>query len=187
MESQIYEVHGRINGAMSDAMQQMPSKQRQEQIALMEQSLLADRFKLQVHFETRELPEFSLEVMKGGPKLPPAADPSGLQRRSLQSLKAQGWEMKATGASIQTLAGMLQNEPEIAGGLIIDKTGLTGSYDVTLDWAGDNAAGAPSTSPDEAVPSLFTALQEQLGLRLVETKGPVEVIVIDHIERPTGN
>jgi bla regulator protein BlaR1 len=187
IDSQIYEIHAKINGPMSDAIQQMPGKQRQQQIALMEQSLLADRFHLQVHFETRELPEFAIVVAKGGPKLRPAADPSGPHTRSLQPSKAQGWELKATGASISTLASILQPQPEIAGRLIVDKTGLTGSYDVTLDWSHDSGAGAPTTSPDETATSLFTALQQQLGLRLVETKGPVEVIVIDHIDHPTEN
>jgi bla regulator protein BlaR1 len=189
IDTQIYEVHARINPAISDAMQQMPAQQRQQQIELMEQSLLAERFKLQVHFETRQLPEFALEVAnaKIGPKLPPAAVPSGPHRRTLQPSKTQGWELQATSASLETLASMLQMQPEIGGRLIVDHTGLTGAYDVTLNWARDNGAGSPTISPDETVPSLFTALQEQLGLKLVETRGPVEVIVLDHIDHPAPN
>jgi uncharacterized protein (TIGR03435 family) len=189
IDSQIYEIHAKINGTMSDAMQQMPAKQRQEQTDLMEQSLLADRFKLHVHFETRELPEFALVVAKGSPKMLPSAAPSDTYGRMTQNPDGQSWEFKAKGISVQNLALFLQMQQEIGGRVIVDQTGLTGAYGVKMDWERDNGAGAPeaTTSPNETAPSLFTALQEQLGLKLVETKGPVEVIVIDHIDRPSPN
>jgi bla regulator protein blaR1 len=184
IDNQVFEVHGRIEHSVSDAMQKMPGKQRQQQIELMEQSLLSDRFKLQVHFETRELPEFALAVAKSGPKLVPS-EPSAPHGRPLQTPKGQGWEVKASGASIRSLVDMLQMQPEIGGRLIVDRTGLTGPYEITLDWQRER--GGTTATDENGSPSLLTALQEQLGLRLVETKGPVEVIVIDHIERPSGN
>jgi uncharacterized protein (TIGR03435 family) len=74
---------------------------------------------------------------------------------------------------------------------VIDGTGLTGGFDIDLTWAKDSAGSGSgaidSTPPDLASPSIFTALQEQLGLKLESTKGPVEVLVIDHIEKPSGN
>jgi bla regulator protein blaR1 len=89
-----------------------------------------------------------------------------------------------TSTTTDTLAAIVGLEPEIGGRAVINQTGLTGLYDVTLNWTPNRIADA---NPDASGPSLFTALQEQLGLRLVETKGPVEVVVIDRIERPTEN
>ena len=185
----IYEIRAKINGPLSEAMQAMPSRERQEKTELMEQSLLAERFKLKVHFETRELPVFALVVAKGGPKLTPSTNASSAHGLGLR-LTGQGAELKAEGTSIQSLASALQMQPEIGGRLLVDRTGLTGKYDITLNWARDRgAAGGPeaATAQDEGGPTFFTALEEQLGLKLVETKGPVEVIVIDHIERPSEN
>ncbi len=184
IDSQIFEVHGRIEHSESDVLQKIPAKQRQQQIELMEQSLLSDRFKLQVHFETRELPELTLVVAKGGPKIAPS-DPSAPRGRAPQTPKGQGWEVKASGTSIGSLIETLQMQPEIGGRLIADQTGLAGHYEITLDWQRDT--GATTATDESGPPSLLTALQEQLGLRLVETKGSVEVIVIDHIDRPSGN
>jgi len=79
------------------------------------------------------------------------------------------------------------------GRTIIDKTGLTGNYDILLQWSPEDnvsrgaEAGAPPAPPEESAPSIFTAVQEQLGLKLESTKGPVDVLVIDHIEKPTEN
>jgi len=86
----------------------------------------------------------------------------------------------------------------LLGRTIIDKTGLTGKYDFTLRWTPDQGAGVPpvspagapagtATAPDQSGPDIFTAVQEQLGLKLEPVKGPVDVIVIDHIEKPAEN
>lgn len=80
---------------------------------------------------------------------------------------------------------MLQSESETGGRPIIDKTGLTGSYDFTLKWTQDQTPDASESQTGD--PSLFTALEEQLGLKLVPVKGPVEVVVIDSIQRPSPN
>jgi bla regulator protein blaR1 len=189
IDSQIYEIHSKINGSMSDAMSQMPSKQRQEKIALMEQSLLTNRFKLQTHFETRQLPEFALVVAKDGPKMHSAAAPSDTHGTMTRNPDGQSWDFKANGISIHNLASLLQMQPEIDGRLIVDQTGLAGAYDVKMDWTRDSgtAANIPASSQNETEPALFDAIQDQLGLRLVRIKGPAEVIVIDHIERPQPN
>ena len=80
----------------------------------------------------------------------------------------------------------LSMQPEIGGRLVVDKTGLTGKYDFTLKWTPDMGQGADPPSTD-AGPTLFTALQDELGLKLQPTKAPVDVIVIDHVEMPTPN
>jgi bla regulator protein BlaR1 len=154
---QLYEIHAKISGPMSEAMQKMRGKDRQEQTALMEQSLLTDRFKLHVHFEARDLPQFELGIVKGGHRLP-AATPSAPQRISLETPHP----------GEHTLASLLQDQPEIGGRLIVDKT--------SLEWE------LQATSV-----SMLTALTDQLGLRLIESNGPIEVLVIDSIDRPSEN
>ena len=94
--------------------------------------------------------------------------------------------LEGNDADAATLVTALSMQPEIGGRLVIDKTGLTGKYDFTLKWTPDMGLGADPPSAD-AGPTLFTALQEELGLRLQPTKAPVDVIVIDHVELPTEN
>jgi bla regulator protein blaR1 len=181
-----YEIDAKIEEAMNAAMQKMPAAERQQQVELMEQSLLAERFKLQVHFETRELPEYALVVAKGGPKMKAAAEGEAKQFSVMGT--GQGSEMKATAQTVGDLARMLQMQPEMSGRLVVDQTGLAGAYDFAMKWTreqGADAEGAGSVGGD--APTYFTALQEQLGLKLVPTKGMVEVVVIDHIELPSEN
>jgi len=151
-------------------------------------SLLADRFQLALHSETKEQPVYALVVNKGGPKLQESTEPRGLIRKMGRgTLKAQAVELGM-------LALNLSNE---LGRSVFDKTGLAGKYDFELKWAPsqDSAAqlGAPPQTAEFALPadpdgpSIFTALQEQLGLRLESGKGPVEVLVIDRAERPSKN
>ena len=161
------------------------------------QSLLEDRFKLVLHRETKQLPIFELTVVKNGLKLqPPTEDnctavspdsppkppepgaprlfPCGFAR---YGPKGSNWTLD--GESI-TMARLVENLSRVGlGRSVIDKTGLAGSYDVHLKWTAD---------PDDPLePSLFTALREQLGLKLESAKGPVEVLVIDHAEKPSEN
>jgi uncharacterized protein (TIGR03435 family) len=183
IDEQVYEIQAKINGPLSEAMQHMSNKERQRQIALMDQSLLADRFGLKVHFESRELPQFNLVVAKSGTKLKPAANPSA-HAPIMSKMVGTGMDLQITSTTTDMLATILGFEPKIGGRPVINQTGLTGLYDVTLDWTPSRVA---DTNPDASGPSLFTALEEQLGLKLVETKGPVEVVVIDHIEKPSEN
>src|SRR6185312_3150289 len=175
LDSQIYEIDAKINGPLSDAMERMSTAERKQKIQLMQQSLLADRFRLKVHFETRQLSQFALITAKGGRKLASAANPSGPHDRSMQQRKDPEVELRAKTISMEDLTTLLQLEQEIGGRPIANQTGLTGLYDVTLDWLPARVADA---NPDVTGPSLFTALEEQLGLKLVETKGPVEVVVV---------
>ena len=158
----------------------------QKRLAL--QPLLVTRFNLQFHHETRERPTYSLVVAKNGPKLHKAQRgetyPSGMRGPdgtggSGESTVTPG-KIVLMGSSLSGLATLLSSQ-----GLshpVVDKTGLADIYDITLRWSPDDIG-----SSDASLPSLFTALQEQLGLKLEYNKNPIDVIVIDHIEKPSAN
>ena len=176
-----YEIQAKIEESQFTAMQKMTPAQQREQVALMEQSLLANRFKLKAHFETREMPAYALIIAKGGPKLTPAkAEESN--RLSAVDGEPPGTVMTATAV---TLDQLIHSPLLLGGALIVDQTGLKGAYDFTLTYQRYQLPTSEAGQSD--APSLFTAVQEQLGLRLVPIKSPVEVIVIDHIEKPTEN
>jgi uncharacterized protein (TIGR03435 family) len=148
----------------------------------MYQKLLADRFKLTFHREKRELPAYAITVTKGGPKLAKSlGDPNGLPDETGDSDR-MGITMRYTNVSMDDLAGNLQAMVG-DGKPVVDQTGLTGRFDFTLKWTREQT---PSTDPN-ASPGLFTAIQEQLGLKLEPVRAPVDVIVIDHVERPSAN
>ena len=149
-------------------------------------SLLEDRFKLAVHNETREQTVLLLKVAKGGPKLKEiSSDISG-------GLRAGRGFLAGTQIGIPFLAQTLS---QIVVQPILDQTGLTGKYDFELRWTPDqsspnNALGetlTQQTPVDPDQPNIFTALQEQIGLKLESGKGPVAVMVVDHIETPSAN
>ncbi len=179
----------------------------QKQMWLMVQTLLADRFKLSMHRETRDLPVYDLVVVKGGAKLPPpleracADDPPLPQPGQPRPKPPCGAGVIASGAG-RALDGISVSMPALArmlsmlvGREVIDKTGFTARFALHVDFAMDDAlAGIPnppgpevSAPADSAKPTFFTAIQEQLGLKLEPSKGPVDVFVIDHVERPTEN
>jgi uncharacterized protein (TIGR03435 family) len=177
-----YEIQAKIDDSLYAAMQKMTPAQQREQVNLMEQSLLADRFKLKVHFETREMPVYALVVGKGGAKLTPAkeGEPHSLSIIDVE----QGLQMKAVGI---TLDQWIQS-PFLGGRTVVDQTGLKGAYDFTLTWGREEPVVSDAGQGSGAdAPLLPSAIQEQLGLKLVPTKGQVEVIVIDHVERPSAN
>jgi bla regulator protein blaR1 len=183
-----YEIDAKIPDSLFAAMQRMTPAQQREQVSLMEQSLLADRFNLRVHFETMEMPVYALVVAKGGTKLTPALDG---ETSRLSSVGNQlGMKMTASSVALEqfALSPLLTGA---VGRMISDQTGLKGTYDFTLTWKPDAVTLSDATSdaaknaPD--APSLFTAIQEQLGLRLVPSKAPAEVIVVDHVDPPSPN
>ena len=158
----------------------------QKRLAL--QPLLVTRFNLQFHHETRERPTYSLVVAKNGPKLHKAqhvvtnpsgtGSPDGTGDRDESTVTPGKIVLK--GSSLSLLASLLSSQG--LSHTVVDKTGLTELYDITLRWSPDDVG-----SSDASLPSLFTALQEQLGLKLEYNKNPIDVIVIDHIERPSAN
>jgi uncharacterized protein (TIGR03435 family) len=144
-------------------------------------NLLAERVGLVVHKEVKEEQIYVLTVAKGGPKLVVVTTPGGRQGMSTNRGRNQGYA-----ATMSMLAMDLSNN---VGRPVIDKTGLTEKYDWVLQWTPD----MPATNPDAPQPAdgpgptIFTALQEQLGLKLESSKGPVETYVIDKVDRPSEN
>jgi len=155
--------------------------------------VLTERFKLTMHHETRSLPVYALTVAKGGTKLKPAVekpDTPAIAKHGPGAIKVGSGLVTAEGTTIPYFVGVLSGE---LGRTVVDKTGLTGVYDISLTWSGDEGQGgglgtSGSARGNEASgPSLFTAVREQLGLKLESVKSPVDVIVIDHVEKPTEN
>ncbi|MGA1984596.1 MAG: TIGR03435 family protein [Acidobacteriaceae bacterium] len=182
LKSDVYDFEAKIDDATVAAMQAMTPAQRVQETRLMEQALLADRFGLKAHFETREMPEYALVVAKGGPKLTPSKDG---ERPGFKWRSGQGGEMTVTVETMDQWARSPLLGDAVGGRPVVNQTGLTGTYDITLKWGPDQPA--EGGDQDVAEPPLLTAIQQQLGLKLVETKGPVEVLVIDSVERPGEN
>jgi uncharacterized protein (TIGR03435 family) len=225
-----------------DIVAKIPMGATKEQFRLMLQNLLAERFKLTLHHETKELPMYALVVGKGGAKLkesvdddaaasgaasspppPPGSDgagpvrlrvgadgmpqlPPGMGKNGMMMMMTNG-RLRAVGnrQPVAALTEMLGNQ---LGYPVVDATGLKANYDFTLDFAPDGLNGpmgmmsppppehdggqggaAPTASaPEIGGPTIFTALQDQLGLKLEQRKGPVDLLVIDHLEKvPTEN
>ncbi len=153
------------------------------------QKLIVERFKLTFHREKRELSVYVLSVAKTGPKLTKSqGDPNGLPGLFFRALGA----LNVTNANMADFAGLMQNA--VLDRPVVDQTGLTGRWDFTLNWTPDDSQfggmGAripPSTDAANAPPALYTAIQEQIGLKLDATRAPADVLVIDHVEKPSDN
>ena len=147
-----------------------------KQMRGMFQSLLADRFKLTFHREKRTLSVFAITVAKGGPKLTKSAsaatDPTPFY--------SGNGTLRVTNNSLADIADVMKFFVERP---VVDQTGLSGRFDFLLKWSPDEAQSSDPNAP----PGFFTAIQEQLGLKLEPVKAPVDVIVIDHVERPSAN
>jgi uncharacterized protein (TIGR03435 family) len=245
-----YQINGPnwLDGERFDIVAKIPQGTTKEQFKLMLQNLLAERFKLALHHETKELPIYALVVGKGGPKLkeaveedaaapqgaaappppPPGRDeagpvrlkmdadgmpqlPSGMGRNGVMMMTVLNGSgglrtrMVCKGQPVSALLATLSSQ---LGRPVVDATGLKAKYDITLDFAPDGLKGtaimmpppppqhdgAPggggpmASAPDAGGPTIFTALQEQLGLKLEQRKGPVDLLVIDRMEKvPTEN
>jgi bla regulator protein blaR1 len=175
ISSQGYDIEAKAEGNPSNA-----------QMQKMMQTLLEDRFKLKYHRETKEMPVYTLAVAKGGLKLPDPKD--GSDRATIRISRMTGVLLTGEKLTIAELTRVLSN---LLKRTVIDKTGFTGTFAAHLSFAlDDTLAGLPHfpDAPDDpSIPSVFVAIEEQLGLKLESTKGPVEILVIDHIERPTAN
>jgi uncharacterized protein (TIGR03435 family) len=192
MKSELYDIDARVDEADMAAWKD-PAKQK-EMMRAMLQLLLKERCKLAVHREMPERPVYALVVGKNGPKFQEAksiesaailkehpnvgAVPGG---GGMFSMGANG-SMDFYATPISSLAVVLSNK---AGRVVVNKTGLTGRYDIKLEMQQPGSAAADGTQNPGA--SIFTIVQEQLGLRLESAKEPVETLVIDHVERPAEN
>lgn len=191
VKSSHFDIDAKVTPEDAPKLKRLSYAQRNTMMA----GLLVDRFGLKYHRETRELPVYELVVAKGGVKMQAAKAQDPATAVHGMSYGAPT-EIDSTAAKVGKLAQMLSVR---LGRTVVDKTGLTGDFDFTLTWTPDIAppAAAPqggaSSAPnngsgdDPDSPSLFTALKEQLGLKLVSAKDREEVIVIDHIEPPSAN
>jgi uncharacterized protein (TIGR03435 family) len=171
-----------------------------EEMRRMMQAMLADRFKLAVHYETRERDTYALVMARTDAQLGPdirrstldceAITAASLAGRPIEAplpangappcgMMAGGGRLALGGQSMEALARSISGA---AGRYVVDRTGLTGNYEVTLRYAGQAVNGAER--PAEELPSIFTALQEQLGLKLESDKAELRILVVDRIERP---
>jgi bla regulator protein blaR1 len=199
-----YDIDAKADEDTTAALKKLPPDQYPQQVKLMIQALLADRFHLKVSHQTKDMPVYALVIATGGPKLkkstgqiPPLGSnaPAGDGPRRGIFSNGHG-ELEGVNTSLDFFSDRLSRMPEVGSRVVIDRTGLTGNYSWTLKWTPETTApafrgaddGAPPPPPsDNAGPGLFTALQEQLGLKLEPQKGSVEVLVIDHLERPSAN
>jgi uncharacterized protein (TIGR03435 family) len=184
---------------------------------LMLRALLAERFKLTVHDDNREMPIFALVLARGDGKLGPQLHPSATDcdavraagrgrggaappagplppgERPACGIRLAPGNMSVGGSTLTQFAASIGN---FVGRIVVDRTGLSGAYDFDLKWTPDQVANRPPGAPDPLIngvpidpngPSIFTAVQEQLGLKLDSQKGPVKVLVIDRVEHPIEN
>ncbi len=177
-----------------DIFAKIPKRTTKERFQMMMKGLLEERFKLTVHHLTKDFPVYELVVGKNGPKLKestgtaPAeakdgfpALPAGRPGMAV-NFGTDRARLAAREEPIPVLCKMLRNS---AGRQVLDKTGLTGKYDFTLEFSVRELTGAPG---DDPVPSLFDALLDQLGLKLEDKKAAFDVVVVDHAERvPSEN
>jgi uncharacterized protein (TIGR03435 family) len=178
-----YDIEAKVGDSDVAALQKMERTQR---FAMLQQ-VLTERFNLKAHSEDRIQPIYSLVVAKQGRlvKTPPSADDKNSGGGTRRSGSGQ-FTLKASNYSMASLVAQLRG---IVGRMVVDNTGLTGGYDVKLDWTLDDSVptSVSAKASGSSAPSIFTALEEQLGLKLVPTKGPVEVLVVDHVDTPSEN
>ena len=184
-----YDIDAKVTPAADAPPPKLTNAQRRQMI----QSLLADRFKLIIHNETKDAPIYELDLAKGGSKLPESTPNDGFAK-GIKGIDGNpvpiGYPMqlgrgRLFGQAV-TIASLIDDLTRELKRPVVDKTGLTGKYDISLEWTPD--AMTASDSPTGASgPSIFTAVQEQLGLKLTSTHGPVKTLVIDHVEPPTPN
>lgn len=155
----------------------LPTEQARQQKQAMVRALLADRFQLKAHQETRQLPEYALVLAKDGPKF---------KASLVNGTTIDTGRGRLHIAGSDDTVGLLSRELALRlGRVVVNETNLSGRYDLALKWTADEMAAALSAT--DTLPDLFTALQEQLGLKLKSTRGPVPVLVIDNVQMPSAN
>jgi uncharacterized protein (TIGR03435 family) len=160
---------------------------RPEQMAML-RTLLADRFKLSFHREPKDFSIYILEVAKDSPKLKESTAPASDPAQLISTVYPQRIHLPAKNATMSDFASLLQRA--LLDRPVVDRTGLTGRYDFDLDWAPDETqfgGEVPVAPADAPAPPFFTAIQQQLGLRLEATHGSVDAFVIEHAEPPGAN
>jgi uncharacterized protein (TIGR03435 family) len=174
-ESARFDIEAKMDEEAVTAFQKLNPQEQWKRIQLMLQSLLADRLSLRMHSESVVLPVYALVIAKGGCKLKES------QAEVPEFRKKGHGQIDSQKAQIADLVFGLSSEADLDR-RVVDRTGLTGRYDISLKWETGQLQGLSNPGP-----SIFTALQEQLGLRLEAEKVAVDVLAIDHIEPPTPN
>lgn len=202
--SEMYDVEAKMDPDTADALKAMNPEQRKLAQQQMLQAVLTERLALKFHNETKEQTVYFLTVAKSGSKLPPSKptaennqligpDGSGVSGYVAVGRPAVTGDRKyiAYAVSMSYFVRLLSTELRRP---VLDKTGLTGTYDFSFEYLSD-VAHSPTPDSESATPiaadpggaSIFTAIQQQLGLKLQSGKGPIEMFVIDHVERPAAN
>jgi bla regulator protein BlaR1 len=201
LNSDKYDIDARMEKSVSDELRKLDPMQSLPERQRMLQALLADRFKLTVHHETKELPVYALIIAENGAKLQ-QAKPGDTYANGIKGPNGHPGGPGNVRMGRGTLTGQALSMADFVRALsdqlgrpVLDKTGLTGRYDLNLQWTPDDsqvpmfkATGTPSASQSAASgSSLFTTMQDQLGLKLESQDSPVEILVIDHVEKPSEN
>ncbi len=175
LNSARFDIQAKITDTEPEALKMLTRVQRAAPL----RSMLAERFQLKLHTEIRLLPVLTMILAKGGPKFMPTAlsDPSGKG----EGTSIQNGVFTAHAIPMSSLANSLSYQLHRT---VLDRTGLSGKFDLSFSWL---TPYGPDASPESSESSLLTALREQLGLRLQSAKGPVEVLVVDHLEMPSEN
>lgn len=194
VNSERYDLEAKVESSDVDKLKGLDPEQRMRML----QPVLADRFQLKVHRETRQLPVYELVLAKAGSKLheakPGDTYPNGIKGPDGHSGAGLVWfesdQLTCQAVGIDQLTRLLAQR---LGHNVLDKTGLTGKYDFKMQWPPEEGPGAMfdegegRNASESSGPSIFTLIQEQLGLKLESHKAPVEVLVIDHVEAPSAN
>ncbi len=169
---QMYAIEARVSSEDAAAF----AKLKRDQKAGMMQDVFAERFGMRAHMEIREMPAYALVIAKSGSKLREPSDTT----TGISQFGGDGGKVKWANSPLTDLPFLLAKE---TGRPVVDKTGLSGKYDFTLEYTPANHAA----TDESGRPSIYTALEEQLGLKLISMKQPVNVLVVDSIEQPTEN
>jgi uncharacterized protein (TIGR03435 family) len=194
LNSERYDIEAKVDSSDVAKLHDLDPHQRMRML----QPVLAERFQLKVHRETRDLPVYELVLGKGGPKFheakPGDTYPNGIKGPDGHSGPGLVWiqdgQLTCQAVGTVELTRILSQR---LGHNVLDKTGLTGKYDFTMQWPREEGPGSMldggegGNAAESSGPSIFTVIQEQLGLKLESHKAPVEVLVIDHVEAPSAN
>lgn len=182
VDSDRFDLEAKVDGNEIPQFSKLSFRQRADML----RPLLADRFGLQVHFESKPFPVYDLIVAKGGPRLQPTraaiSNEEGMPTASCYVLQNRAGYTQRQDCTVESLNQLLH---EATGRSVLDKTGLTGRYDFELRWAPQNVS--PNDVSNESLADIFTAVREQLGLKLEPANAPLDVLIIDHVERPSAN
>jgi uncharacterized protein (TIGR03435 family) len=184
INDQRFDVVAKVDDAEAARMSKMTDDRSDKAWNLMLQSLLSDRFQLRLTQEERSLPVFALVVAHSGPKMKPAPASGANGQSGDPGIDINWGELTARAASMDAFADSLTSLRDLSSRVVLNRTGLSGNYDFKLDWARDRGDGASTESP---YPGIFTALEEQLGLKLKSERATVDVVVVVSAQEPAPN